>query len=1094
MNKKQFSERIKSFDFKTLFNEFGWDRFEDKLNSIVVDQTAYTITGIAQKRGFVIVQCGADNAGKIPASTIRKKIEHEFSKRYQEHIIIFVDSAQTEQKWQYVIAEDNKPRRVREAEYRLSQDTEALFQRMKNLVFSIDDEENIALIDVLKKVNENFAKNTEKVTKKFYEEFKKYHTAFLKFITGIEDTIEDKKNLNKQWYASLMMNRLMFCYFIQKKGFLDGNLNYLSDKLQECQKKHGQDKFFSFYRQFLLVLFHDNLGKPEEKREKQTAVDFGKIPYLNGGLFDVHELEQKFTDIQINDKAFEDIFKFFDQWQWHLDTSDHGDGRHINPDVIGYIFEKYINDRAEMGAYYTKEDITNYIGQNCILPFLFDKIAQNYPQALKAGNYIWEFLKDSRDTYIYDAVKHGVPDSKDELYADLPADIAAGFDDELAEKLVSDETEVHLWQKRQCWNKKVENSDIALPTETYRELISRRERCAELRVKISGGEIVQINDFITYNLNIRQFTQDILDNIPDPDFIKKFYQALKSVTILDPTCGSGAFLFAALNILEPLYATCIRRMENFVAEAPAGHFKIFEEVLQEVNSDKHPNQEYFIFKSIILNNLYGVDIMKEAVEIAKLRLFLKLVATVEVNRRKPNMGLEPLPDIDFNIRAGNTLVGFATETELLNALSEDLLSQQRVEEFKERTALVAQAFKRFQDAQLVRQPYHAAKADYQNRLNELNEELNILLADGYGIDASNTAAYAKWKATHQPFHWFTEFYEIVVNNGGFDVIIGNPPYVQLRKINYNFQDGMYFSLAGKNLYSLVIERCLKIIHPCSEFGMIVPISVCSGEKFSYIIDRLFSKQSWISTFSNRPGKLFDGVEQRLAIFIVKNVKGNCFSTAYQHWYSEEREFLFNNLSYAKTFFEKNLPVKTGSKIAKCVLTKIFSASGKIFSLTGTDGGMWFHDAPTYWVRSLPFCPEDNMNENSSHYHEIATNSPENAKLVTMLLASTSFYISYKVLSNCRDFGVANIQTFCYPKQATILAEKSKVYEKVLLETAKDCGRQYASGYVTYKEYYPAKCKGVIDDIDTILSMYYGHTEVELDWVINYDIKYRIGED
>ena len=350
MNKKQFSERIKSFDFKTLFNEFGWDRFEDKLNSIVVDQTAYSITGIAQKRGFVIVQCGADNTGKIPASTIRKKIEHEFSMRYQEHIIIFVDSAQTEQKWQYVIAEDNKPRRVREAEYRLSQDTEALFQRMKNLVFSIDDEENIALIDVLKKVNENFAKNTEKVTKKFYEEFKKYHTAFLKFITGIEDTIEDKKNLNKQWYASLMMNRLMFCYFIQKKGFLDGNLNYLSDKLQECQQKHGQDKFFSFYRQFLLVLFHDNLGKPEEKRE-QTAIDFGKIPYLNGGLFDVHELEAKFTNIQINDKAFEDIFKFFDQWQWHLDTSDHGDGRHINPDVIGYIFEKYINDRAEMGAY-----------------------------------------------------------------------------------------------------------------------------------------------------------------------------------------------------------------------------------------------------------------------------------------------------------------------------------------------------------------------------------------------------------------------------------------------------------------------------------------------------------------------------------------------------------------------------------------------------------------------------------------------------------------------------------------------------------------------------------------------------------------------
>ncbi len=67
-----------------------------------------------------------------------------------------------------------------------------------------------------------------------------------------------------------------------------------------------------------------------------------------------------------------------------------------------------------------------------------------------------------------------------------------------------------------------------------------------------------------------------------------------------------------------------------------------------------PIGAYFILKSIIVNNLYGVDIMEEAVEICKLRLFLKLVAQVETPAR-----LEPLPDIDFNIRAGNTLVGYA---------------------------------------------------------------------------------------------------------------------------------------------------------------------------------------------------------------------------------------------------------------------------------------------------------------------------------------------------------------------------------------------------------------------------------------------------
>ena len=79
-------------------------------------------------------------------------------------------------------------------------------------------------------------------------------------------------------------------------------------------------------------------------------------------------------------------------------------------------------------------------------------------------------------------------------------------------------------------------------------------------------------------------------------------------------------------------------------------FKDFRAVLKDVA--RHPNATYFILKSIIVRNLYGVDLMEEAVEICKLRLFLKLVSQVEKVDQ-----LEPLPDIDFNIRAGNTLVG-----------------------------------------------------------------------------------------------------------------------------------------------------------------------------------------------------------------------------------------------------------------------------------------------------------------------------------------------------------------------------------------------------------------------------------------------------
>ena len=173
----------------------------------------------------------------------------------------------------------------------------------------------------------------------------------------------------------------MFCYFVQKKGFLDNNKNYLREKLKACQQTKGKNKFYSFYRSFLLALFHDGLGTPDHSKELREEI--GKIPYLNGGLFDEHELEKSYKHIDVGDKAFERIFDFFDQYEWHLDTRVAATGKDINPDVIGYIFEKYINDRAQMGAYYTKEDITDYISKNCVLPYLFDETKRYYPKALR---------------------------------------------------------------------------------------------------------------------------------------------------------------------------------------------------------------------------------------------------------------------------------------------------------------------------------------------------------------------------------------------------------------------------------------------------------------------------------------------------------------------------------------------------------------------------------------------------------------------------------------------------------------------------------------------------------------------------------------
>jgi len=123
------------------------------------------------------------------------------------------------------------------------------------------------------------------------------------------------ESTDHEWYASVMLNRLMFVYFIQRKGFLDGDRDYLRNRLNRCQKEKGRDNFYSFYRYFLLRLFHEGFGKRPKERAADLEKLIGRIPYLNGGMFEQHDIEKRYGDeIQIPDKAFERIFDYFDQY------------------------------------------------------------------------------------------------------------------------------------------------------------------------------------------------------------------------------------------------------------------------------------------------------------------------------------------------------------------------------------------------------------------------------------------------------------------------------------------------------------------------------------------------------------------------------------------------------------------------------------------------------------------------------------------------------------------------------------------------------------------------------------------------------------
>ncbi|MFG6097363.1 DNA methyltransferase [Leptothoe sp. ISB3NOV94-8A] len=1097
VNRQWVRTFLQQFDFESLFiEELGWDTVDLNVIPVGIDDEPYQAQAIAQKRGMVVYHCQSENGGNIPGNSTRRKIDHQINQYTREHLIIYSDEAQQNQIWQWVRREKGKPLAAREYQYHINQDGESLVQKLEALAIDLDEEEALTLTEVTKRTRKAF--DVDKVTKRFYDRFKKEHGRFLDFINGIQEQFD------QEWYCSIMLNRLMFVYFMQKKGFLDGDSDYLRNRLNTCQQNQGNDEFYSFYRYFLLRLFHEGLGSPD--RDDPTLESLiGKIPYLNGGLFDVHELEERYPEIQVPDEAFEAIFNFFDEYQWHLDDRPLRNDKEINPDVLGYIFEKYINQK-QMGAYYTKEDITDYIGKNTIIPYLFDAAKKECAIAFEPNGEVWQLLRDNPNRYIYDAVQRGVD-------LELPKEIAAGIED------VS---------KRDTWNRFAE-PDYALPTELWREHVARRQRCLEVRKKLSTGEIHEINELITYNLDIRQFAQDVIEQCEGPELLRGFYKAISQISILDPTCGSGAFLFAALNILEPLYEACLDRMQGFVddlnrsADKPHPEkFKDFRQILEQ--AAKHPNRQYFILKSIILGNLYGVDIMEEAVEICKLRLFLKLVSQVNAKSDKPNYGLEPLPDIDFNIRAGNTLVGFSTYDEVKKAVEGD--DQQKLDLFSdmqridESAEIADRAFQMFRKQQtelgMNASQFKAAKIEVKQRLGELNNELNRYLVREYGINIQKPKLVKEWVETHQPFHWFVEYYRIM-KCGGFDIIIGNPPYVEYKKTKVGYKIRGYSTEKCGNLWAFVLERATLLLGNKRRISLIVPLSLVSASKMRPALNYLDTQSDYCSLLSlsgdAHPSVLFDGVKMSYVIFTHKisryNPERNIFSSKLYRWLSKERKHLFSIIEYidSPTIRPFDLSPKIGSNTGKIVFEKICSKARKVHenSIKKSDYKILYHRIVRHFVKSLIKTPyffnERDGEKKSEDYKEIYFQDLESSQIARSILVSSIFYYFFISLSDSYhcgrklvlEFPIDILEIKEYGARELIgIGEK---YEESLFENAQRREIRYrATGLTKYDEFYPRLSKYIADEIDFILGSYYSLDDYELDFIINYDIKYRMGLD
>ena len=1114
-NRQRVQQYIRNFDFKKLFvDELGWDNLHEQPLTISLENQTFTLRPLVEKRGFKVYLCEPGAQGKIPANPLMSKIEHEVTRYAYEHLIIYVDAAREKQVWQWVKRASGAKSAPRLNRFQKGQSGELLAQKLEQLAIALEEEATLHMTDVAGRVAKAF--DVERVTRKFYDRFKLEHTAFLNLIAGIESRAD------REWYASLMLNRLMFIYFIQRKGFLDthvagrldGDRNYLTHRLKRVQQEQGENEFHNFYRYFLLRLFHDGLSKREHSPELEKLL--GKVPYLNGGLFDLHVLERDNPDINIPDEAFEKLFSFFDDFDWHLDDRPLRNDREINPDVLGYIFEKYINQK-QMGAYYTKEDITEYISKNTIIPYIFDAAEQKCLIAFRPDGPVWSLLRGNPDAYIYDAVKKGCG-------LPLPPEIEVG---------------VHDVSQRGEWNKPA-REEYALPTEIWREVVARRTRYFEVMAKLAAGEITSINDLITYNLDIRRFAEDAITYCEGTDLLRAFYDSIQSVTVLDPTCGSGAFLFAALNILEPLYEACLERMQDLVEEREAldaaipvskrrSHPDInhFREILNRVQ--QHPSRKYFIYKSIIINNLYGVDIMEEATEICKLRLFLKLVSQVEQFD-----DIEPLPDIDFNIRAGNTLVGFASQEETKQAIQgkatgkgttreevafqNQMIFDDRLERIEQKAQEIERDFDIFRklQTQLQLDPVDMAenKQQIRQKLAVLRTELDGYLASEYGIDRHNIKKkedyderFAHWQQSHQPFHWWVEFYGIM-KRGGFDVIIGNPPYLDFKDLTAYSVRG-FITLPTRNLYALILERCQYMVSVRGRQGYIVPVSSIATEGYSSLQEVLRRRELAFSSYDDRPSHLFDGLDKNtLSILLLSSIvpQFDAISTRLCRWSAEERDRLFTTLSYEITPEPqlKGCFPKIGSAVELAIWEKLFSYKPLSTFYSQKSGFVTYYSRKVNaFLQVLDFVPEVRDGQGKlrppSEFKELQFSTHEQATAVFCCLNSTLFRWFLDVTTDGSHLNRREIDNFPFDPELIsstnpTLFELAKRLSASLRRTSMNKVMRYKHDTLTVQCIIPKHSKSIIDDIDRVLAQHYGFTDEELDFIINYDIKYRVGRD
>ena len=502
--------------------------------------------------------------------------------------------------------------------------------------------------------------SVEPVTKQFFEAYRRVFYHAKGQIGGFGTGKAEQEQLHL--FTQTLFNRLMFVYFLSRKGWLkfQGNTDYLNALWDDYGSLAGNT---SFYLARLKPLFFAGLNNPQSRNLMHDNPvmyrTIGDIPFLNGGLFEETDLDRR-KDITVSDAAIEQVLSgLFDSFNFTVMESTPLDIEvAVDPEMLGKVFEELVTGRNDSGAYYTPRTVVSFMCREALKGYL-----------------------DGRDTGV-------------------EAEAIAKF----------------------------------------------------------------VDHYDPSDLNVNA--------------ARRISEALTDVKVVDPACGSGAYLLGMMQELIELQTA----LYNVGVDAKA----LYELKLE-----------------IIQRNLYGVDIDEFAVNIAMLRMWLSLA--IDYEGEKP----EPLPNLDLKVICGDSLLGPdpSAGVEVQGTLGQDIGQMQQLGQLK---------------ADYMRASLGPDKERLKKDIEDAEREVRDSLG-GTGV-AEGTV------------DWRVEFVEVFAANRGFDIAIANPPYVQLQKdsghLGRIYKDCGYttFTRTG-DIYQLFYERGCQMLKPSR--GLLAYITSNSWLKAEY---------------------------------------------------------------------------------------------------------------------------------------------------------------------------------------------------------------------------------------------------------------------